>query len=72
MSTTYGAEAAEALADVLDATRPFIEAAAGLRVDLERRGFSPVHAEAIAASWLTEAHRSMWRQAADRTATKGD
>lgn len=53
-------EVTTALADVLDASRPFVEASVGLRADLERRGYSPTAAESIAASWLIEAHRSMW------------
>lgn len=66
-----GAEAAEAIADVLDASRPLIEASAGLRADLERQGFSPTVAEGVAASWLVEAHRAMWRRST-KTKTKGD
>lgn len=51
---------AELCHDAIEAMQPLLDAADGMRADLERRGWSPTAAEQIAQSWLMGALASMW------------
>lgn len=57
------AEMSTALMEVQDQFRPIIDAADGMRVDMERRGWSPTAAEQASLSWLLGAIAQVWKQA---------
>lgn len=46
------AEITAAMIAGLDALAPLFDTADGMRADMERRGWSPTMAEAIAGNWL--------------------
>jgi hypothetical protein len=52
-----------ALIDGMETFAPFLDAADGMRADLERRGWSPTQAERIAGAWLTGCIDAAWRAA---------
>lgn len=49
-----------ALLTSLDGVSPIFDAADGMKVDLERRGWSPTVAEALAAQWLAGVMGKVW------------
>ena len=51
------------LLELLDNLSPLMDAAEGLKKDLERRGWSPTAAETVALEWLLQAQRFAWQQA---------
>ncbi len=53
----------QALLDAMEMMAPIIDAADGLRADMEKRGWSPTAAEAVALTWLNGAIASTWRSA---------
>lgn len=57
------ADLANSLIELLDSLSPILDAAEGLKADLERRGWSPTAAEAVALEWLMNAQRYVWQQA---------
>lgn len=57
------ADLANSLLELLDSLSPILDAAEGLKADLERRGWSPTAAEAVALEWLMNAQRYVWQQA---------
>lgn len=56
------ADFSNALIQLLDNTSPLLDAADGMRADMERRGWSPTAAEQASLSWLLEAQRYLWQQ----------
>ena len=50
---TEATEPLRALLDVNEALSPMLDAADGMRADLERRGWSPTMAEALAGQYLS-------------------
>ncbi len=61
------ADLANGLLEMLDTLSPILDAAEGLKADLERRGWSPTAAEAVALEWLMNAQRFVWLQVKDKT-----
>lgn len=57
------ADLTNSLLELLDGLSPLLDAAEGLKADLERRGWSPTAAEAVALEWLMNAQRFAWQQA---------
>lgn len=44
----------------MDMVRPILDAADGMKADLERRGWSPTQAEVVAGEWLRGAMAATW------------
>ncbi len=53
----------EALMAAMSEMTPVLDAADGMRADLERRGWSPTAAESVAQQWLQGAIAHIWRAA---------
>lgn len=49
-----------ALIEAMESISPIIDAADGMRADLERRGWSPTASEQVAQAWLMGAIASSW------------
>lgn len=56
-------ELASGLLAINEQLEPLFDAADGVRADMERRGYSPTAAEAIALQWLQGAMSLVWKQA---------
>lgn len=54
-------ELSNGLMQMLDACSPMLDAAEGLKADMERRGWSPTAAEQVACSWLLSAQAMAWK-----------
>ena len=63
MSDKVQTDLAAALMEGLQCMSPILDAADGMKADLERRGWSPTAAESAALSWLMGAMASVWRSA---------
>ncbi len=61
MSDESNPQMAQALLDAMEMMAPIIDAADGLRANMEMRGWSPTAAEAVALTWLNGAIASTWR-----------
>lgn len=51
------------LLEAMEMMSPILDAADGLRADLEKRGWSPTAAETAAGTWLIGAITASWRAA---------
>lgn len=49
-----------AMLEVNENLAPILDAAAGVKADLERRGWSPTAAETVATQWLVGAMSKIW------------
>lgn len=56
-------ELATALMDIAEQMSPILDAADGMRHELEGRGWSPTAAEQVALQWLLGAMTQVWRGA---------
>jgi hypothetical protein len=54
-------ELAQGLMEGIAVMAPIFDAADGMRADLEKRGWSPTAAEAIAMEWTMAAMRRIWQ-----------
>jgi hypothetical protein len=52
---------ANALLDLAEQFAPIIDAADGMKAEMERRGWSPTAAETAALAWLTGALGKVWQ-----------
>ena len=52
MSDESNPQMAQALLDAMEMMAPIIDAADGLRANMEMRGWSPTAAESVALTWL--------------------
>lgn len=55
------AELAKALMEGVVAMQPIFDTADGMKADLEKRGWSPTAAEAIALEWAQASMRRIWQ-----------
>jgi hypothetical protein len=57
-------ELGTAMLAITEQMSPILDAADGMRADLERRGWSPTAAETVALQWLVGAVAQVWKGAA--------
>jgi len=55
------AELSSALMQINEQMAPILDAADGMRTDLERRGWSPTASETVALQWLVGAVSQVWK-----------
>jgi hypothetical protein len=56
-------ELATAMLQINEQISPILDAADGMKADMERRGWSPTASESVALQWLIGAMAQVWRSA---------
>ena len=62
-SAKIRADLSNAMLELTENFTPIIDAADGIKADMERRGWSPTAAETVALEWLRGALSMVWKSA---------